>query len=137
METYGDHVRIVFRDFPLSFHEDAQLAHEAANCANDQGKFWEFHDKLFENQRALKEPNLKQYALDLALNVDDFNSCLASGRHKPVVNQELREGQSIGVTGTPAFFINGRFLNGAQPYEKFASIIDEELELKGIKRGGS
>ena len=61
----------------------------------------------------------------------------ASGRHKPVVNQELRTGQSYGVTGTPAFFINGRFLNGAQPYDKFASIIDEELELKGIKPGGS
>jgi len=137
MDNYGAHVRLVFRDFPLSFHQDAQLAHEAANCANDQGKFWEFHDKLFANQKALKEASLKQYAVDLQLNADEFNGCLASGRHKPVVTQEQREGQAVGVTGTPAFFINGRFLNGAQPYENFASIIEEELELKGVKRGGS
>jgi protein-disulfide isomerase len=126
-------VRIVFRDFPLSFHQDAQLAAEAARCAHDQGKFWEYHDKLFANQRALKEENLKQYAAELELDGDAFSGCLLTGKFRVSVTQEMREGQAIGVTGTPAFFINGRFLSGAQPFEAFAKIIDEEFELKGIE----
>ena len=112
-------------------HQDAPAAHQAAQCAHDQGKFWEYHDKLFENQRALKPDNLKQYAGDLALNAEEFNSCLDSGKHSQAVQQDMQEGQQAGVTGTPAFFINGRFLSGAQPYEKFAQIIEEELERAG------
>jgi protein-disulfide isomerase len=123
----------VFRDYPLDFHQDAQLAAEAANCARDQGKFWEYHDKLFANQRAIKEPNLKQYAADLQLDTEAFNSCLASGKFTDQVKTDQREGQAVGVTGTPAFFINGRFLSGAQPFDAFAAIIDEELEMKGIE----
>ena len=123
----------MFRDFPLSFHQDAQLAAEAARCAQEQGKFWEYHDKLFANQRALKENNLKQYATELELDGDAFGTCLATGRFKANVTQELLEGQQIGVTGTPAFFINGRFLSGAQPFENFAKIIDNELERQGIE----
>jgi len=126
-------VRIVFRDYPLDFHKEAQLAAEAANCAGDQGKFWEYHDKLFENQSQLKEPSLKQYATDLQLDTEAFNTCLSSGKHRDGVKTDLREGQAVGVTGTPAFFINGRFLSGAQPFDAFATIIDEELEMKGIE----
>jgi protein-disulfide isomerase len=98
-------------------------------CANDQGKFWEYHDKLFENQRALQADQLKQYAADLGLDADSFNSCFDSGKFKSAVTEDYLEGQQLGVTGTPAFFINGRFLSGAQPFEAFQAIIDEELQL--------
>ena len=125
-------MRIVFRDFPLSFHQQAQGAAEAAQCAHSQGKFWEYHDKLFENQKALAPDALKQYASDLGLDQERFDGCLDSGEFRTDVQNDLKEGSSYGVTGTPAFFVNGRFLNGAQPYEAFAQIIDDELERKGI-----
>ncbi len=121
----------MFRDFPLGFHDRAQAAAEAAQCANVQGKFWEYHDKLFENQRALQTESLKQYAVDLGLDADDFGECLDSGRFRDDVIQDQREGSTYGVRGTPAFFINGRFLSGNQPFDAFAKIIDEELERKG------
>lgn len=117
----------MFRDFPLAMHSDAQGAAEAANCASDQGKFWEYHDKLFENQRALSTDSLKKYAVDLQLDSQEFDACLDSGKYTEDVQSDLLNGQALGVTGTPAFFINGRFLNGAQPFEMFAQIIDEEL----------
>ena len=88
---------------------------------------------MFENQRSLAEANLKQYAGDLQLDTDAFNSCLSAGKFRADVNQDMQEGQAVGVTGTPAFFVNGRFLSGAQPFEAFAQIIDEELEMKGIE----
>jgi protein-disulfide isomerase len=113
-------------------HKDAQGAAEAANCASEQDKFWQYHDKLFENQRALAIDNLKQYAVDLQLDSEQFNGCLDSGKYTEDVKDDMLHAQSLGVSGTPAFFINGRFLNGAQPYEKFVQIIDEELELKGL-----
>lgn len=122
----------MFRDFPLPMRKDAHGAAEAANCASDQDKFWEYHDKLFENQRALSVENLKKYAVDLQLDSRQFNACLDSGKYTEDVQGDVQNGQSLGVTGTPAFFINGRFLNGAQPFEMFAQIIDEELALKGI-----
>ena len=115
-------------------HKDAQLAHEAAQCANAQGKFWEYHDKLFANQRALKEPQLKEYAAALNLDTNAFNSCLDSGEFREDVTKDHAAGTAAGVTGTPAFFVNGRFLNGAQPFEAFKLLIDEELEMAG---GGS
>ncbi len=109
-------------------HSKAQPAAEAAACANAQGKFWEFHDKVFQNQRAIDPDNLKQYAADVGLDVEAFNACVASGQFRNDVLQEAREGKQAGVTGTPAFFINGRFLSGAQPFDKFKSIIDRELQ---------
>ena len=122
----------MFRDFPLGFHDRAQAAAEAAQCARAQGKFWEYHDKLFENQKALQTENLKQYAVGLGLDADDFGECLDSGRFRDDVTQDQREGSTYGVRGTPAFFVNGRFLSGNQPFDAFAKIIDEELEHKGI-----
>ena len=122
----------MFRDYPLGFHDRAQPAAEAAQCANEQGKFWEYHDKLFENQQALQDSNLKQYAVDLGLNAESFGECLDSGRFSDDVTQDMREGTSVGVRGTPAFFVNGRFLSGSQPFDAFAKIIDEELEQRGI-----
>jgi len=128
METYGEKVQLVFRDFPLPMHNQAQIAAEAAQCANDQNKFWEYHDHLFKNQRALAAENLKEHAQAVGLDADAFNACLDSGKFRQDVNKDHQEGISVGVTGTPAFFVNGRFLSGAQPFEAFQRIIDEELE---------
>jgi len=129
LDTYGDKVQVVFKDFPLPMHRQAQVASEAAQCAHAQGRFWDYHDKLFENQRALAPDNLKQYAADLGLDTTAFDVCLDSREFKADVEQDHQDGQEYGVTGTPAFFINGRFISGAQPFEAFARIIDEELEL--------
>ena len=111
-------------------HNNAQAAAEAAQCANDQGKFWEYHDKLFENQRALGGDQLKQYAVELGMEANAFNACLDSTKYRNDVKQDMQDGQQVGVTGTPAFFINGRFLNGARPYEDFVKIIEQELQAR-------
>jgi protein-disulfide isomerase len=113
-------------------HPFAQGAAEAAQCAREQGKFWEYHDKLFANQQALGKDQLKQYAKDLGLNEEAFNACLETGKPKDAIVQDQKEGEALGVSGTPAFFVNGRFLSGAQPFEAFKGIIDEELKLKGV-----
>ena len=101
-DTYGDKVRIVFRDFPLAMHPFAQLAAEAAQCARAQGKFWEYHDKLFANQQALGKDQLKQYAKDLGLVEDTFNACIETGKSKDAIAEDQKEGERFGVTGTPA-----------------------------------
>jgi protein-disulfide isomerase len=120
-------VRVVFRHFPLGFHDRAEPAAIAADCANEQGKFWEYHDKLFANQQKLDDASLKQYATELALDTEKFNACVDSAKYKAEVQQDAKDGQAVGVTGTPAFFVNGRFLSGAQPFDAFKAIIDDEL----------
>jgi len=108
-------------------HARAAPAAEAAQCANEQGKFWEYHDMIFANQKALADEDLKKYATDTKLDVEKFNACYDSGKFRADVRKDTDECQAAGVTGTPAFFINGRFLSGAQPFESFKTIIDEEL----------
>lgn len=130
-ETYKGKVKHVFRDFPLSFHKQAPKAAEAANCAGEQDKYWEYNRKLFDHQRALQEDKLKSYAKELGLDSSKFDSCLDSGKYAAEVAKDMRDGSAAGVTGTPAYFINGVFLSGAQPYENFAEIIDEELQRLG------
>lgn len=129
MENYVDtgKVKYVFKHFPLNFHASAQKASEAAECADDQGKFWEYHDVLFANQQALSISNLKQYASDLDLDTAEFNSCLDSGKHAAKVKQDLADGQAAGVSGTPSFFVNGQKLVGAQPYSAFEQAIEAAL----------
>jgi protein-disulfide isomerase len=127
MEDYKGKVRLFFRDFPLPFHEKAPKAHEAALCANDQGKYWEMHKKLFANQQALDVEQLKGYAKDLQLDGAKFDKCLDSGSKAATVEAHKKAGEEAGVTGTPAFFINGRMISGAQPYEQFKELIDAEL----------
>ncbi|HEY2940936.1 MAG TPA: thioredoxin domain-containing protein [Vicinamibacteria bacterium] len=128
-EHYAGKVRIVFRDFPLTqIHANAAKAAEAGACANEQGKFWPMHDRLFANQTKLAVPDLKQHASELGLDAAAFETCLDSGKHAADVKKSLEEGQRLGLSGTPSFFINGRLLVGAQPYEGFAQVIDEELE---------
>jgi protein-disulfide isomerase len=127
MKTYGDKVRLVFRDYPLPFHQNARPAAQAAKCAQAQGKFWEYHDKLFANQQALGADKLKEYAQQTGLDVPKFEQCLSDKSVAAAVDKDVADGAKAGVSGTPAFFINGRPLSGAQPYEKFKEVIDEEL----------
>ena len=126
-QEYGDKVAVVFRDYPLDFHKNAQKAAEAAECAADQNKFWDYHDKLFANQQALDVVSLKKYAGELKLKQSAFDKCLDSGQNKDEVQKDLKDGNAAEVTGTPATFINGRKVTGAQPFEIFQKIIDEEL----------
>jgi protein-disulfide isomerase len=127
MQTYGGKVRLVFRQFPLNFHQNAAKAAEAALCANDQGKFWEYHDVLFKNQQSLEIPQLKEHAKTLGLEASSFQACLDTSKHKKAVDDDLAAGQKVGVNGTPAFFINGVQLSGAVPFDDFKKVIDQEL----------
>ncbi|MBW2998928.1 DsbA family protein [Candidatus Woesearchaeota archaeon] len=121
-------VNFVFRDFPLSFHKYAQKSSEAAECAGEQGKYYEMHDLLFEKGVKGGESSYKQFAIDIGLNSEQFDACLDSGRTAEEVKKDMADGQAVGVRGTPAFYINGEFISGAQPFEKFKEIIDAELE---------
>jgi protein-disulfide isomerase len=134
-ETYGDRVRLVFRNYPLSIHPFAPKAAEAAACAQEQGKFWEMHDRLFGDQQKLQVADLKASAAAIGLDTGAFDQCLDSGKHEPTWKEDLAEGERYGVSGTPAVFVNGRLIGGAQPYESFAQVIDDELERKGIAKG--
>jgi protein-disulfide isomerase len=127
LETYGDRVRLVYRNFPLANHPNARPAAEAAQCANEQGQFWAYHDRLFANPSQLNDADLKRHAAELRLDTSRFNACVDSHKYKDIVDADLKAGQDAGVSGTPAFFINGRELTGAQPFEAFRRIIDEEL----------
>jgi protein-disulfide isomerase len=131
LAAYPGKVRLVYRDYPLPNHTRAPKASEAALCAGDQGKYWEMHEKLFANSRALEVGQLKQYAKDLGLTADKFDKCLDSGDKAKLVEASKKAGEEAGVSGTPAFFINGRPLSGAQPFEKFKEIIDHELRGSG------
>lgn len=128
LAEYKGKVRYVLRDFPLSFHKDALKAHEAARCAGEQNKVWEMNKKLFDNQRAIKVEDLKKYAGELKLKMEPFNQCLDSGKYAETIRQNQEYGEKVGVSGTPAFFINGRMISGARPFPAFKEIIDNELE---------
>ena len=128
--TYGDRVKLIYREYPLPNHSNARPASEAGQCANEQGKFWPYHDKLFANQQRLAPTDLKQYAVDLGLDTSKFNACFDSHKFAPVIDTDIAAGNEVGVNGTPAFLINGRMISGAQPFEAFKKIIDEELERK-------
>ena len=129
MSEYVDtgKVRYVFRHFPLSFHQKAMPAALASECAAEQGKFWEMHDLIFENQDAMGDDDLKSYAVDLGLDTSKFNTCLDSQKYKEKVQKQMAEGQKNGISGTPGFFINGKPISGAMPFSSFKQIIDAEL----------
>ena len=127
-QKYGTQVRLVFRQFPLtSIHPFAQKAAEAALCANEQGKFWEMHDAMFGDQTKLEVPALKVTAANLGVDKAKFDECLDSGRFAQRIKDDERAGSLVGVSGTPAIFINGRSFSGAQPFDALASAIDEEI----------
>jgi protein-disulfide isomerase len=126
--TYGDKVRVVWKDFPLTqIHPQAFKAGEAAHCAADQGKYWEYHDRLFANQQTLQVDDLKAHAATLGLDPAKFDACLDSSRYGDRVRSGVAQGNRLGVNSTPTIYINGRLVAGAQPYEVIAAVIDEEL----------
>ncbi len=123
----GD-VKFVFKHFPLSFHKNAQKAAEAAECAKDQGAFWEMHDLLFESGVDGGEKTYKKYAAQLDLDEGKFASCLNSGRKAKEIDQDIKEGTAAGVRGTPGFTVNGQLVSGAQPFAAFEAVIEEKLD---------
>jgi len=127
-ETYGDKVRIAFKHNPLPMHNRALAAAIAAEAAGRQGKFWEMHDILFENGRALTDENFEKWATELQLDVDKFKTDMKDKAIETKVKKQQAQGSKLGARGTPAFFVNGRFLSGAQPFEAFKPLIDEELK---------
>ena len=131
-DTYKDNIRIVYRQFPLNnIHPRAQKAAEASLCANEQNKFWQLHDAMFNDQKNLTVDDLKAKAAALSLNAATFATCLDSGKHAAAIQSSLEEGNRLGVDGTPALFINGRYLGGNQPYDAIAKIIEDELLRSG------
>jgi protein-disulfide isomerase len=123
-------VKLVYRDFPLSIHPQAQKAAEAAECAGEQNKYWEMHNLLFEKGVSGGVTSFKQYAKDLGLNSAKFDDCLDSSKMASEVQKDMQDGQSYGVRGTPAFFVNGQLISGAQPYTNFQQAIEAALENK-------
>ncbi len=129
VNDYPEKVRLVYKHFPLSFHPNAQKASESSECASEQGQFWEYHDKLFENlQTGYSLDNFKNWAKDLGLDEQQFNACLDSGKYAQKVKADFQEGSAKGVNGTPATFINGQLVSGALPYETLQQIIESELK---------
>lgn len=131
LDTYKDKIYYVFRDFPLSFHKQAKKAAMAAECAGDQNKYWPYSAVLWEKQGDFEPEKLKQYAKDLGLNTKKFNDCLDTDKFSNEIDKDQQDGMQVGVSGTPAYFINGIMLSGAQPLEKFQEVIDEELQENG------
>jgi protein-disulfide isomerase len=132
LAKYDGRIKLAFLDFPLSeIHPQAEKAAEAARCAGEQGKFWNYHDSLFEDQSKLDEASLIGRAQNLKLDESAFQSCLASEKFKAKIDADRQEGTRVGVDGTPGFFVNGVFLSGAQPRAEFEKIIDNALAARG------
>ena len=128
IDAYGDQVRFVYRDFPLeSIHVNAKPAAEAANCAYEQGEFWDFHDKLFSMELGLNSEAYQEYATQLELDIDEFQDCVESGRYQEEVQSDFEFAANLGVRSTPTFFVNGIAVVGAQPFEVFQQVIEKEL----------
>jgi protein-disulfide isomerase len=133
MAKYGDKISLSYRDFPLTaIHPYAMGAAEASRCAEEQGKFWEYHDQLFTASK-LEKDALIQYAHDMKLDDKQFESCLNTEKYKADIDKDELEGRNAGVNGTPGFFINGVFVNGAKPESEFTSIIDDELARTSVQ----
>ena len=126
-EKYGDKVRFIFRQFPLPFHQNAHLAHQASLAAHEQGKFWEFHDKVFANQKAMSRDDLERYATELKLDMKKFKAALDEGKYKKAVDDDLALGQEVTVQGTPTMFINGERVSNPTDFNVIAAMIEGKL----------
>lgn len=120
-------MRVVWKHLPLDMHKDAPAAHRASIAASKQGKFWEYHGKLFANTQNLKPETFRAYATELGLDLEQFNRDSVDPGTQKLIDADIAEAKSLGVTGTPGFFVNGRFLSGAKPFEAFAKVINAEL----------
>ncbi len=127
-EKYKDQIKWVFRDFPLSFHQNAMFAHIAANCVGKQGKYWEIFDKLFQNTGSLTKERVLQLVSDTNIDMKKFEECSKDPDVEREIHGDIADGQEVGVNGTPAFFINGILIEGAQPITSFEKIIEQELK---------
>lgn len=134
---YGDKIRLVHEDYPLPFHSHAMDAAKAARCANEQGKFWPYRDALFADQSKLAPADLKATAKSLGMNSSKFDACFASTKYDGMIKADQAAGEKAGVDGTPAFFVDGRPLIGAQPVNKFEELIDDELANGGSTKEAS
>lgn len=132
LENYGQYIRYVYRDYPVINPDVSIPAALAAQCASDQGKFWDYHNGLFENQSRLGDEFFRSLASDLALDMDAFNACFDSQTYRQEIDFDYLDGSSNNISGTPAFYINGQFISGAQPYALFERIVLRELEKLGI-----
>jgi protein-disulfide isomerase len=133
LEKYSGQVKLAYRDLPIrGSHPHADSAAEAARCAGDQGKFWEYHDILFEDQRKLDDDSLKSHAKTLGLDPTKFDQCVSSGKFRAKVQEDYDQAFKVGVTGTPGFFVNGILLNGAQPSSAFEKVIDSQLKMASL-----
>jgi protein-disulfide isomerase len=126
-QAYGDKVRIVFKHLPLPIHPKAPAAHAAAEAAHRQGKFWPMHDKIFANQREMSPEKYREYARELGLDLNQFDRDVADAAVKQRVDADAAEARKLGVNGTPAFFVNGRYLRGAVPFDEIKALLDEDL----------
>jgi protein-disulfide isomerase len=133
IKSYPQQVRLVYRQFPLNIHSNGQKAAEASLCAQEQGKFWEMHNAMFASQKALAVEQLKVKAAKLGLDAEQFNQCLDSSKYAAKIREDITAGTAAGVNGTPALFVNGRFLNGAVPFKEIQKLIEDELARKGIE----
>jgi len=111
----------------VNLHPQAFKAAEASECANEQGKFWEYHDKIFENQALLSNTIFSTWAGELGLDIEKFDECLSSGKYQDKVSKDMSDADSYGASGTPTFFVNGKILVGAQPFSAFQQAIEAEL----------
>ena len=123
---------MVWKNLPLEMHKDALPAAMASMAANEQGKFWEMHDKLFQNQPKIKADDFMKYAQEIGLDMGRFKQAVDTAKFKAQIDADSSEAAALGVTGTPAFFVNGKFLSGAKPFEEFAKVINAELQKKNI-----
>lgn len=126
LSEYKDKVKFVRKDYPL-VHPAARIAHMASHCAGEQSKYWEYTDVLWKNSSKLEKDNLKKFAKDLMLDIKKFNECLDSNKYMAKIEKDMEQGKALGIRGTPSFFINGKNVSGAQPYENFKEVIDKEL----------
>jgi protein-disulfide isomerase len=133
LENYGQYIRYVYRDYPVINPSISIPAALGAQCAHEQGKFWEYHNGLFENQSRLSEEFFKELAATLALDMDAFNECYDTQRYREEIDFDYIDGSTKNISGTPAFFVNGQFISGAQPYALFERLVLRELEKQGIK----
>jgi len=127
LEAYGDKVHFVYRDYPLDFHANARPAAQAARCAEQQGQFWAYHEKLMASED-LHQEQYQAIADEVGIERAKFDACLTSDDFSEAIDRDIADGEAVGVSGTPAFFINGRMISGAQPFARFKELIDEELE---------